>query len=55
MKHAGSDALDRLEPLLAQIRQRAALKENRAARSIAAAAPSCTSMSTAKNSLPTCA
>ena len=27
MKHAGSDALDRLEPLLAQIRQRAALKE----------------------------
>jgi len=27
MKHAGSDALDRLEPLLAQIRQRGGLKE----------------------------
>lgn len=27
MKHAGSDALDRLQPLLAQIRQRAALRE----------------------------
>ena len=27
MKHAGSDALDRLEPLLAQIRLRDALKE----------------------------
>ena len=27
MKHAGSDALDRLEPLLAQIRQRESLKE----------------------------
>ncbi len=27
MKHAGSDALDRLEPLLAQIRQREGLKE----------------------------
>ena len=27
MKHAGSDALDRLEPLLAQIRRREALKE----------------------------
>jgi hypothetical protein len=27
MKHAGPDALDRLEPLLAQIRQRDGLKE----------------------------
>ena len=27
MKHAGSDALDKLEPLLAQIRQRDGLKE----------------------------
>jgi hypothetical protein len=30
MKHAGSEALDRLEPLLAQIRQRDALKEKSA-------------------------
>jgi hypothetical protein len=27
MKHAGSDALDRLEPLLAQLRRREGLKE----------------------------
>ncbi|HVU21916.1 MAG TPA: hypothetical protein VHE09_14380 [Rhizomicrobium sp.] len=27
MKHAGHDALDRLEPLLAQLRKRVALKE----------------------------
>ena len=51
MKHAGSEALDTLVPVLAQLSNIAGLKEKSAAVSIADRAPSCIFMKIPPDSL----